>query len=95
MKVCFYIAHVSSPLDRSKRFTLHPLALRSFRHQLDFSCKHSSHAAITHEDYSLTFPPLSIARYSSIPLSELGRRGENENAQTWKRQQTGFEPGLS
>ena len=34
---------------------------------------------------SLTFPPLSIARYSFVQLSELGRRGENENAQTSKR----------
>ena len=33
----------------------------SFRHQLDFCVKHSSDAAITREDYSLTFPPLSIA----------------------------------
>ena len=33
---------------------------------------------------SLTFPPLSTARYSFIQLSELGRRGENENAQTYR-----------
>ena len=38
--------------------------------------KHFSHAANMREDYSLTFPPLSIARYSFIQLS-----GENENAQ--------------
>ena len=57
----------------------------SFRHQLDFSGKHSSHAAITREDYSLTFPPLPIARYSFIQLSELGRHGENKNAQSSKR----------
>ena len=36
------------------------------------------------EDYSLTFPPLSIARYSLIQLSELGHRGENEHAQSLK-----------
>ena len=33
---------------------------------------------------SLTFPPLYIARYSFIQLSELGRRRENENAQTYR-----------
>ena len=54
-----------------------------FRHQLDFSEKHSSQAANRREDYSLTFPPLSIARYSLIQLSELGRRGEkNPNFET-------------
>ena len=45
------------------------------------------------EDYSLTFPPHYIASYSFIPLSELGRRGANENVQASKRQQRGFEPG--
>ena len=33
-----------------------------------------------HEDNSLTFPLLSVARYSFIQLSGLGRRGENERA---------------
>ena len=32
-------------------------------------------------DYSLTFTPLAIARYSFIQLSGLRRREENENAQ--------------
>ena len=40
------------------------------------------------------FLPLSIARYSSIQLSELGRHEENKNAQASKWQQRGFEPGL-
>ena len=48
----------------------------SFRHQLDLAGKHSSHAAITREDYSFIFPPPSIARYSFIQLIALGRRGE-------------------
>ena len=30
-----------------------------------------------------------------MELSELERRGDNENAKTSKRQQRGFEPGLS
>ena len=45
-------------------------------------------------DYSLTFPPLSIARYSFIQLSQLRRREVKENAQTSQRYQRGFEPGL-
>ena len=66
-----YIASaVSSPFDSSKRFTFHPLA------DLFIS------AAIRCKDYSLTFPPLS--RNSITQLSETGRRGENENAQTIK-----------
>ena len=62
VNVCFYIAHVSSLLARLKRFTLHTLADLFFRHQLDLSMKHSSHAAITREDYSLTLPLPPIAR---------------------------------
>ena len=45
--------------------------------------------------YSLTFPLLSIARYSFIQLNELGHCGEIENAQASKRWQKGFEPGIS
>ena len=37
---------------------------------------------------------MSIARYSFIQLSELRHHGQNEN-QASKRQQMGFEPGLS
>ena len=87
VNVCFYIAmQVSSSLNRSKRFTLLlPWQTCSFRHQPGFSWKHSSHAAITRNDYSLVFPPPSIARYSFRQLSELGRHGENENCQTSKR----------
>ena len=78
-KGMFLYSAVSSPLDRSKRFTLFlPWQTCSFRHQLGFSGNHSSHAAITRNDYSLTFPPLSTARYSSI------HHGENAYAQTSK-----------
>ena len=93
-KVCFYIAHVSSPLDHSNRFTLFLLSQTcSFRHQLGFSWKHSSHAAITREDHSLIFPQPSIARYSFIQLSELGCHVENENAQTLKLAKGDSNPG--
>ena len=44
---------------------------------------------------SLTFPPLSIARYSFIQMSQQLVNGENENAQSSKRYQRGFEPGLT
>ena len=57
----------------------------SLRHQLDFCGKHSSQAAISHEDYSLTFPTMSILKYSFIQLSELGCFGENGNVKTSKR----------
>ena len=75
----FYIAQY--PVRWTAESALHftPWQTSSFRHH-----QHSSHAAIMREDYSLTFPPPSIARYSSIQPSELGRRGENENAQTLK-----------
>ena len=67
---------VSSPLDNSKRFTLFlPWQTCSFRHEQGFSWKHSGDAAIPGNDYSLTFPPLSIARYSFIQLSQLRRHG--------------------
>ena len=65
---------VSRPLDSSKCFTLHPWKTYSFRHQLGFSWKHSSQAVITAQrlNWSLTFPPLSMARYSFIQLTEQG-----------------------
>ena len=44
-------------------------------------------------DYSLTCPPLSVARYSFIQLSRLRRREENENAQTSKVLSFSFEFG--
>ena len=79
----FYIAQYPVRWTLRSLYTP-PLQTCSFRYQLDFSGKHSSHAAITHEDYSLTFPPVSIARYSFIQLSELGHCGEIKKAQTSK-----------
>ena len=69
----FLYSAVSNPLDRSKRFTLHLWQTCLFRHQLDFSGKNSAMLQLLHEDYSLTFPLLSIARCSYIQLRELGR----------------------
>ena len=79
-KVCFYIAHY--PVRWTAQSTLHftPWQTCSFLHQLRFSGKHSSQAAIAHEDYSLIFQPLSIARYSFIKLRELGCHGDNDTS---------------
>ena len=71
VEVCFLCSAVSSPLDNSKRVTLHLRQTCSFRHQLDFYGKHSSHATITHEDYSLIFTPPSVTKYLFEQLSEL------------------------
>ncbi len=73
------------PVRRNAEGALHFTRLQScsFRLQLYFAGKHSSHAPITREDYSLTFPPPSIASF--MQLSERWRRGENENVQTSKR----------
>ena len=92
----FLDSAVSSPLDRSERLTLFlPWQTCSFRHQLDFSGKHSSHAAIMREDYSFTFPQPSIDRHSLIQLSGVRCLGENENARAEKQQQMAFKIELS
>ena len=56
LRCIFVCSKVSSPLDRSKRFTLYtPWQTCSFRHQFVFSGKHSSHAAIRREEHTFTF----------------------------------------
>ena len=65
----------------------------SFRHQLD-SGKNSVTLQLLCEDNSLTCPQLLIVRYPVIQLSDIARRGENENVQALTRHQSGFEPGL-
>ena len=73
---------ISSPFFRSKRFTLFlPWQTCSFRHQLDFSGKHSSHAAITREDYSITFPPWGERKC-------LGEVQESKTEVVWPRKET-------
>ena len=83
----FLHSAVSSTLDCSKPPILHPLADVLIPAPTRLLLEAFSEAAITREYYSLTFPPLSIARYSFIQPSELGRHGENENTQASKRQQ--------
>ena len=67
-KVRCYVAQY--PVRVTTQTALHftPWQIRSFRHQLNFSGKHSAmlQLLLLREDYSLTFPLLSIARYSFI-----------------------------
>ena len=72
VRVCFYIAH--NPVSTTAQSALHftPWQTCSFWHQLDFSGKHYSRAAIMCNDYSLIFPTPSLTRYSFVQLSQLG-----------------------
>ena len=95
VKVWFYIALY--PVHCTAQSTLHFPPLAHVFIPTLFSASLGSILAMQQlrNDYSLTFPPLSIARYSFIQLSRLRRREVKENAQTSKRYQRGFEPGLS
>ena len=70
-KVCFYSA-ISSPLDRSKRFTLFALPDRPVHSDTNSASPGSilARQQLRATTKSLTCPPLSIARYSFIQLSE-------------------------
>ena len=95
VKVWFYIALY--PVRWTAQSALHSHPLADLFIPTPFSASLGSILAMQQlrNDYSLTFPPLSIARYSFIQLSRLRRREMKENAQTSKRYQRGFEPGLS
>ena len=80
VKVCA----VSTPSNHSKYIAAWQTC--SF---LRFSGKNSAELPLLHENYSLTFPTLSIARYSFIQLSELRHRGVNSNADASKWYQRG------
>ena len=73
---------VKSPLGRPKHFTSHPLPLADL---FILTCTPAQllweafvHAAVNLRTLSPTLPPPSIARYSFMPLSELGHRGEKK-----------------
>ena len=67
VKSMFLYSTISSPLARSKRFTLFlPWQTCSFRHQLGFSGKYSSHAAITQRLFTHISTTVYIARYSYL-----------------------------
>ena len=94
LKVWFYIALY--PVHWTAQSALHFPPLADLFIPTPFSASLGSILAMQQlrNDYSLTFPLLSIARYSFIQLSRLRRREVKENAQTSKRYQRGFEPGL-
>ena len=72
--------------DRSKRFTFHPLAELFFLYTNLTSLGNIQLRLRTktiHPHFHHCLRP--VARYSFIQLSELGRRGENENYQGSKR----------
>ena len=85
IKVWFYIALY--PVRWTAQSALHFPPLADLFIPTPFSASLGSILAMQQlrNDYSLTFPPLSIARYSFIQLSRLRRREVKENAQTSKR----------
>ena len=93
VNVWFYIALY--PVRWTAQSALHFPPLADLFIPTPFSASLGSILAMQQlrNDYSLTFPPLSIARYSFIQLSRLRRREVKENAQTSKRQQRGSNPG--
>ena len=84
-KVWFYIALY--PVRWTAQSALHFPPLADLFIPTPFSASLGSILAMQQlrNDYSLTFPPLPIARYSFIQLSRLRRREVKENAQTSKR----------
>ena len=89
---------VSSPLDRSKRFTLFASPGRPVHSDTNSASPGSILAMLQlrAKTKSLTFPPLSIARYSFIQLSQQGRQWSvNEKPNLRNGSKGGFEPWLT
>ena len=86
-----YVFTVLGTVQSAPRFT--PWQTCSFQCRFDFSGKRSVTLLLLREDYSFKHPPLSVARYSSIQLSELWQRGMDEIAKVSKRQQEDSNPG--
>ena len=89
-KVWFYIALY--PVRWTAQSALHFPPLTDLFIPTPFSASLGSILAMQQlrNDYSLTFPPLSIARYSFIQLSRLRRREVKENAQNFETVTTGI-----
>ena len=83
VKIISYIALY--PVLRALHFT--PWQTCSFQYHRNFPRKHSAMLQLLREDYTLTCPPMSVARYSFIQLSELWQCGVNEIAKASKWQQ--------
>ena len=77
----FLYSAVSSPLDRSKRFTLVSIPERPVHSDTNSASTGNILAMqqLRATTKSLTFPPLPIARYSFIQLSEQGRQWRERN----------------
>ena len=85
-KGMFLYSAASSSWDCSKRFTLHPPAVLFIPMPSRPLWEAFSHAAITTQRLFLfIYPPLSIARYPFIQLSELRQCGVNETTPETKR----------
>ena len=95
----FLYSAESSPLDRFKRLVLFvPQPPGRLVHSGPNSASPGSILAtlqLRAKTNQSHFHPLSIAMSSFIQLSELGHRGENENAQILKCLKMGFKPWLS
>ena len=89
-KVFFYVEQYPVPLRWTAQIALLFTPSRPFHSSTNMSTPGSILAIhqLRATTKSLTCPPLSIARYSFIQLSDLGRRGENKNAETSKRQKS-------
>ena len=72
----FLYSAASSPSDRSKRFTLFALPSRPVHSDTNSASPGNILAMqqLRAKTKSLTFPPLSITRYSFIQLSQQGRQ---------------------
>ena len=72
----FLYSAVSSPLDRSKRFTLFALPGRTVQSDTNSASPGSilARQKLRAKTKSLTFAPLPVARYSFIQLSQQGRQ---------------------
>ena len=96
-KVVLYSA-ASSPLDCSKRFTLFALPDRPVHSDTNSASPGSILVMqqLSATTKSLTCPPLSIARYSFIQLSQQGRQWRERKCPIFDTvAKKGFEPGLT
>ena len=85
----------TSPPGRPVPLHFTPWQTCSFQRHLNFSGKHSGVLHLLHENYSFIYPPMSIARYSFIPLSEMRQRGANKICESFETAATEFEPEFS
>ena len=80
-KVCFYIWRIIHSVGSLKALYTSP----SSRPVQSNTKSASPGTIIAMQQLRATTKSLTIARYSFIRLSQLGRHGENDNAQTLKR----------